>query len=89
MAEQGLLDEAEVNTFTDNVWCLKELIIRAIGSRKLNQIILCLRKVEQSTGCILHVIHIAGTRMKASGVDGLSRGDMLERMLKVGADPMQ
>lgn len=33
--------------------------------------------------------HIAGTRMKASGVDGLSRGDMLERMLKVGADPMQ
>ena len=26
---------------------------------------------------IVHMVHVAGTRMKCSGIDGLSRGDLL------------
>ena len=33
------------------------------------------------------MIHIAGTRMKRAGIDGLSRGDFLEGMMK-GIDPL-
>ena len=33
------------------------------------------------TGFILNVIHVAGERMKRLGIDGLSRGDLLEGMM--------
>ena len=33
------------------------------------------------TGCILRAIHVAGTRMKKAGKDGLSWGDLLEGMM--------
>jgi hypothetical protein len=36
---------------------------------------------------ILHVLHISGKRVKAMGVDGLSRGDHTEGMMS-GDDPM-
>ena len=36
---------------------------------------------------MLHVIHVAGTRMKAWGVDGLSRADLLDGMM-AGEDPL-
>jgi len=38
-------------------------------------------------GLIIHVIWIAGTRMKKSGIDGLSRGDFLEGMM-AGQNPL-
>ena len=31
---------------------------------------------------MLHLIHVAGTRMKDQGTDGLSRGDLLEGVMK-------
>ena len=31
---------------------------------------------------VLHIIHVAGTRMIAQGTDGLSRGDLLEGVMK-------
>jgi hypothetical protein len=34
----------------------------------------------------LHVLHISGKRMKATGVDGLSRGNLTEGVL-TGVDP--
>ena len=34
--------------------------------------------VEMGTGCILHVIHVAGTKTKRAGIDGLYQGDLLE-----------
>ena len=37
-----------------------------------------LRKCELDQGFILHVVHVAGTRMIAQGTDGLSRGSFLE-----------
>ena len=35
----------------------------------------------------MHVIHISGKQMKACGVDGLSRGDLLEGMM-TGSNPL-
>ena len=46
-----------------------------------------LYKAQRSGGFILHVLHISGKRMKATGVDGLSRGDHTEGMM-AGEDPM-
>ena len=57
------------------------------SSEKLSDIILRLRLVQQRAGCLVHVIHIAGTRMKAAGIDGLSRGDLLEGMMQSTTDP--
>ena len=55
-------------------------------SAKLNNIVFRLHKAERDRRFILHVLQISGTRMKAMGVDGLSRGDLTEGML-AGADP--
>ena len=46
-----------------------------------------MHKAQRDGGFILHVIHISGKRMKASGVDGLSRGDLTEGMM-AGKDPL-
>ena len=42
-----------------------------------------LHLVEMKTGCILHVIHVAVTWMKQSGINGLSRVDILKGMMTV------
>ena len=57
------------------------------GSKKLSDIMFCLHKTERDRGFKLHVIHVAGTRMKSWGVDGLSRGDLMESMM-AGKDPL-
>ena len=56
------------------------------SSWKLSAIILRLYQAIRDGDLILHVIHMAGTRMKAWGVEGLSRGDLLEGMIS-GEDP--
>jgi hypothetical protein len=56
-------------------------------SRHLSEIVFRVHKAERDGGFLLHVIHISGKRMKASGVDGLSRGDLMEGMMG-GQDPL-
>jgi hypothetical protein len=56
-------------------------------SRELLDIVFRIHKAERDGGFVLHVIHISGKRMKASGVNGLSRGDMTEGMM-AGCDPL-
>ena len=56
-------------------------------SRELSNIVFWLYKAQQAGGSILHVLHISGKRMKATGVDGLSRGDHTEGVM-AGKDPM-
>ncbi len=46
-----------------------------------------LHKAERDEGFILHVLHISGTRMKALGVNGLSRGDLTKGVM-AGEDPL-
>ena len=56
-------------------------------SWKLSAIILKLYQAIHDGDLILHVIHVAGTCMKTWGVDGLSRGELLEGMMS-GEDPL-
>jgi hypothetical protein len=56
-------------------------------SRELLDIVFQLHKAQRDGAFVLHVIHISGKRMKASGVDGLSRGDLTEGMI-AGRDPL-
>ena len=51
------------------------------ASEKLSYIIFRLHKVERDRKFKLHVIHMAGTRMKTWRIDGLSRGDLMEGMM--------
>ena len=56
-------------------------------SKELSDIVFHLYKAQRDNGFILHLLHISGKRMKATGVDGLSRGDHTEGMM-AGDDPM-
>ena len=46
-----------------------------------------IRFVEMNTGYILHAIYVVGTRMKLSGIYGLSQGDLLEGIMN-GHNPL-
>jgi hypothetical protein len=85
---EGRLGDVEIFIFTDNSSFGGTFFKGHSTSRKLTGIILRLRKLQLRTGSVIHVIHIAGTRMKECGIDGLSRGDLLEGMMKSGADPL-
>ena len=52
------------------------------------EIVIRLYQVHIRDESILHVIHIAGTRMIESGIDGISRGDNLGGMMR-GMNPLQ
>ncbi len=80
------LADHEVFVMTDNTAFEGAYYKGHSPSAKLNNIIFRLHKAERDGGFILHVLHISGKRMKATGVDGLSRGDLTEGML-AGADP--
>ena len=71
----GLLDGLEVFMFTDNLVAERAYFRGTASTRLLFDLILRLKLIESRGGCILHLIHVAGTRMISSGVDGLSRGD--------------
>ena len=81
LAAKGLLDNKELWIFTDNSTYEGTFFKGYSSSSKLSSIIFRLRMVERKTGCVLHVVHIAGTRMKAAGIDGLSRQDFVEGMM--------
>ncbi len=81
-----VLTNHEVFVMTDNT-AFEGLYYKGhSSSAKLNDIVFRLHKAEREGGFILHVLHISGKRMKATGVDGLSRGDLTEGIL-AGADP--
>ena len=88
LAEAGRLDKREIFLLTDNQVFEGTFYKGHSDSPKLNDIIFDLRKIEMDTGCILHVIHIAGTRMKKSGIDRLSRGDLMEGIM-MGENPLK
>eukprot|EP00956_Cyclotella_meneghiniana_P043382 scaffold267197_cov149-Cyclotella_meneghiniana.AAC.1 len=88
LEKQGKLAGKEVFIFTDNMSFEGCFYKGHSVSEKLSDIILRLRLVQARSGAIMHVIHIAGTRMKWAGIDGLSRGDMLEGMMHAQAHPL-
>jgi hypothetical protein len=87
LAESEELFEHEVFVMTDNSAFEGAYYKGHSPNKKLNDIVFRLHKSVRDGGFILHVIHISGKRMKATGVDGLSRGDLSEGIL-AGADPL-
>ena len=90
---EDLVREQRVNghelfVFTDNLVFESTFYKGHSASRKLSDIILRLRRAERDASLVLHVIHVAGTRMKHWGIDGLSRGDFQEGLLG-GNDPLE
>ena len=81
------LADHEVYVLTDNSAFEGSYYKGHSMSRELSDIVFCLYKAQRAGGFILHVLHILGKRMKATGVDGLSRGDHTEGMM-AGEDPI-
>ena len=75
LAEEGRLEGKEVFLFTDNMVSERAYFKGTSKSKTLFELVLELRKLELTGRFKLHLIHVAGTRMIESGVDGLSRGD--------------
>ena len=79
---QGTINGFELFIFTDNLVAENAYYKGNSTSPLLFELILRLRVLEMREQIILHVIHIAGTRMQACGIDGLSRGVTLEGVMK-------
>jgi hypothetical protein len=73
--DKGWLDDRELFMFTDNSTAEAAYFKGTSSSELLFNLVLRLRKIEMSGRCILHLVHVAGTRMIWQGTDGLSRGD--------------
>jgi hypothetical protein len=73
---EGRMVEAEVFLFTDNYTAKAVFYKRNSTSKKLFELVLRLRRLEMEAKMVLHVIHVAGTRMILEGADGGSRGDL-------------
>jgi hypothetical protein len=72
--EKGLSD-CEIFLFTDNTTAEAAYSKGTSQSEWLFDLVLRLRLLEMNNDLIIHVIHVAGTRMQAQGTDGISRGD--------------
>jgi hypothetical protein len=73
--EDGTLKGHELFMFTDNSTAESAFFKGTSSSEKLFELVLRLRKIEMAGSLFIHLVHVAGTRMIWSGVDGLSRGD--------------
>jgi hypothetical protein len=82
-ASDGNLANSEVFLFTDNTTA-EAVYYRGTSKnkKKLFDLVLRLRRLEMEVGMTLSVIHVAGTRMISQGTDGLSRGNLLEGVMK-------
>jgi hypothetical protein len=78
---QGSLLAAEVFVFTDNATAESVFYKGNTSSRCLFDLVLRLQALEMQGQLVLHVHHVAGTRMIAQGTNGLSRGVMTEGVM--------
>ena len=88
LAKTGGLHDADIFIFVDNMAFGGTFFKGRSRSKKLNGVILRIRLLEVETGCILHGIHTAGTRMKRAGIGGLSCEDFLEDVM-AGRSPLK
>jgi hypothetical protein len=84
-AAQGHLDDCELFLFTDNTTAESAYYKGTSSVRPLFDLMLRMRKLQMEGGVIIHVVHIAGTRMIEEGTDGLSRRSLLEGVMSGSA----
>jgi len=80
--QEGLLTDSELFMFTDNSTMESAFFKGTSTSPKLFDLILRLQELRMGDGLILYMIHVAGTQMKKEGMDGLSRGDCTEGVMR-------
>ena len=76
---EGRASGHEIFIFTDNLVFEACYYKGHSASKKLSDIIFRLHKAERAGDFKLHVIHVAGTRMKSWEIDGLSQPCVNER----------
>ena len=77
----GNLVGSELFDFTDNTVAEGCCYKGTAQSRPLFDLALRLRKAEFKEGLRLHMVHVSGKRMIAQGMDGLSRGNLIEGVM--------
>ena len=82
MAEEERLSGTEVYFFTDNSTAEAAFFKGSSTSKLLHELVTRLRKLEMTRGCKIVLVHVSGERMKWQGSDGLSRGNLLEGVMK-------
>jgi hypothetical protein len=82
MGEAGDLRGKEVFVFTDNSTAEAIAHKGSSSSPILFDLVVRLYKLSMKYECSLQFVHVSGTRMIQQGTDGLSRGDMLEGVMK-------
>ena len=82
MGKDGRLNGSEIFLFTDNSTSEAAFYKGSSKSRLLHEMVGKMRAFELSEGCKIIVVHISGKRMQCQGVDGLSRGNMLEGIMQ-------
>ena len=78
----GELKGKEIFVFTDNSTAESIAAKGSSTSPLLFELVTRLYKLSMKFLCSVNIVHVAGTRMIAQGTDGLSRGDLLEGVLK-------
>lgn len=82
MGRNGELAGVEVFLFTDNSTAEAAFNRGSSGSLKLYELIKRVKLLEMFFKARVHVIHVAGSRMIQQGTDGLSRGCLMEGVMK-------
>jgi hypothetical protein len=75
LVEDETLEGSEVFIFTDNSTAESAFFKGNSSSEHLYGLMLRLCELEMKGNLILHMIHVAGTRMQEEGADWASRGD--------------
>ena len=82
LEKRGELEGVESFIFTDNSVAKSAFCKSSSSSQQLFDLILRLMMLEMNHQMHVYIIHVAGTRMIAQGYDGLSRGNMMESVVK-------
>ena len=85
---EGCLEGKELFLITNNKVFEATYYKGHSRSPKLNEIVFRLHQLERNTGAVFHVIHVVGTRMMESGVDGLSRRNFMMGIMLASKDPL-
>ena len=79
---EGKVTNCELFLLTDNIVVEYAFYKGSSSAKHLVELILRLRKLEMDGEVIIRLVHISGTRMIDSGVDGLSRGDITKGVMR-------
>jgi hypothetical protein len=77
LVEDGTLEGCEVFIFTENLTAESAFFKGNSSSEHLYDLVLRLQELGMKGNLVLHMIHVAGTRMQEEGADGESQGDHL------------